>query len=254
MLGSPRLLLDAVRHPLQASPAVALSGLLPRGKGTLQPVHDVVAAASLQGLPGRNWPVRPSLWVVATDYDTGSRVVFGRDPIGAALADAVVASCSIPAWYSPVEISGRYYIDGGTVSNASVDLLVPLVNEGAVREVFVLAPMASEETDRPRSPMARLERVVRRAITRGIQADVERLRAAGAEVVLHTPGPLDLEVMGANLMNPRMRTRVLETALLTTAARLRAMRIEHDIAGLDDEPDSGQFGGGVIETPSKEAG
>ena len=41
----------------------------------------------------------PELWVVAMDYDTGKRIVFGRP--GApkvALSDAVMASCAIPGW------------------------------------------------------------------------------------------------------------------------------------------------------------
>ena len=35
-------------------------------------------------------------------------------------------------------------------------------------EVYVLAPMASVEADRPRSPVARIERAIRRSITRRI--------------------------------------------------------------------------------------
>jgi NTE family protein len=227
--GSPRLLLGAVRHPGQSSPTVALSGLLPRGRGTLEPIHAVVAAAAVQGLPGRHWPVQPRVWIVGTDYDTGARVVFGRDDVPVALADAVSASCAIPAWYSPVEIAGRHYIDGGTASNASADLVVPLVESGEITEVFILAPMASVELDHPRSPMIRLERVVRKAITRGVLSDADRLRSAGARVVVLTPGPHDLEVIGANLMNPRRRTQVLETSLLTSAAELRQLRIREDV-------------------------
>ena len=241
--GSPRLLLGAVRHPLSASPTVALSGLLPRGRGTLLPIHDVVAAASVQGLPGRNWPEQPRVWIVATDYDSGARVVFGRDDIPVALADAVSASCAIPAWYSPVEILGRYYMDGGTASNASADIVLPLVKDGSITEVCILAPMASEDLDKPRSPMVRLERVVRKAITKGVLTDAARLRAAGARVVVLTPGPHDLDVMGSNLMNPRMRTQVLETSLLTSAGALRALRIQDDVAGVPDDDSAGAAGG-----------
>jgi NTE family protein len=234
--GSPRLLFGAVRHPFRASPKIALSGLLPRGRGTLAPIHEMVEAAAGQGLDGATWPRTPRLWVVATDYDSGDRTIFGRDDISVTLADAVTASCAIPAWYSPVDIGGRLYIDGGTASNASVDAVLPLVEEGSISIVFILAPMASVEVDHPRSPMVRLERVVRRSITRGIQADAQRLRDAGATVVLLTPGPHDLEVMGSNLMNPRARTRVLETSLLTSASALRDLRIRYDIAGIADDP------------------
>jgi NTE family protein len=211
--GSPLLLLDALRHPRKTRPIVALAGALPTGRGTLEPVRRLVA-----GLSDSNgqWPQRPRTWIVATDYRTGRRVVFGRDA-EAALSDAVVASCAIPAWYPPAVIDGRPYIDGGAVSNASADL----VADAGVDEAYVFAPMASIERDRPRSPVSRIERAIRRAITRGIVADIESVRAGGARVMLVTPGPEDLAVIGANLMNPRRRTQVLETAMRTAAVQVR---------------------------------
>ena len=73
------------------------------------------------------------------DYDTGRRVAFGREgaPV-AALDEAVTASCAIPGWYAPVLVDGRRYVDGGTLSTTSADLLA---REG-LDEVYVLAPMA----------------------------------------------------------------------------------------------------------------
>ena len=50
--GSPRLLLDAMRHPMSTSPVVALSGLLPRGRGTLEPIRAVIEAAVSAGKAG----------------------------------------------------------------------------------------------------------------------------------------------------------------------------------------------------------
>jgi NTE family protein len=175
-------------------------------------VAEVVAGSGLSG-----WPRQPQTWIAATDYRSGHRVLFGRDRF-AALTDAVVASCAIPAWYPPAVIDGRPYIDGGAVSNASADVVAGV----DVDEVYVLAPMASVDVDRPRWPASRIERTIRRAITRGIVADVASLQAAGMRVVLVTPGPEDLAVIGANLMNPRRRTSVLETAMRTSAVRLRA--------------------------------
>ena len=211
--GSPLLLLDALRHPRKTRAIVALAGALPAGRGTLEPVRRLIAGLSESS---GDWPQRPRAWIVATDYRTGRRVVFGRDT-EVALADAVVASCAIPAWYPPVVIDGRSYIDGGAVSNASADL----VADAGVDEVYVFAPMASVDRDRPRSPVSRIERAIRQAITRGIVADIESVRATGARVMLVTPGPEDLAVIGANLMNPRRRTQVLETAMRTAAVQLR---------------------------------
>jgi NTE family protein len=222
-LGSPRLLLGSVRHPRRSSAAVALSSMLPTGRGTLQAVRDMVTATAESAGVAGGWPSEPRLWIVATDYLSGTREVFGRDPAVSSaghvfLADAVVASCAIPAWYPPVTIHGRPYIDGGTRSNTSLDLLL----DEPADEVFVLAPMASVETDHPRSPVARVERAVRRGITRGLLSDAERLRARGTRVIVITPGPEDLAVMGPNLMNPRRRTEVLQLAMRTSAPQIRA--------------------------------
>jgi hypothetical protein len=44
-------------------------------------------------------------WITAVNYDSGHRVAFGRPGAPpATLADAVVASCSIPCWYRPAVI------------------------------------------------------------------------------------------------------------------------------------------------------
>ncbi|MEO6504083.1 MAG: patatin-like phospholipase family protein [Jatrophihabitantaceae bacterium] len=214
--GSPRLVLDGIRRPASVSPVLALSGLLPRGRGSVQPIYRMLDSVVTETVGAGNWPQRT--WIVATDYTTGRRTVFGHDdePV-AGLADAVCASCAIPAWYTPVQIDSRAYIDGGAVSNASVDLLA----DQDLDEVYVLAPMAAVEPDSPRSPVARLERRVRRSITRGIAHDIAVLREAGAQVTLLTPGPEDLAVMGTNLMNPRRRTAVLHTSMRTSASALR---------------------------------
>src|SRR5256885_648381 len=69
-------------------------------------------------------PAPPSLWAVACDYSRGGRGASGReDAPGAELADAGAASCAIPGFYKPVEISGRRYVDGGLWSTSNLDIL-----------------------------------------------------------------------------------------------------------------------------------
>lgn len=218
--GSPRLVWGGIRNPTAVSPVAALSGLLPAGRGSLEPIQQMISAMATVAEWGADWPASPT-WIVTTDYASGRRVVFGRaDAPQAPLATAVGASCAIPAWYAPVQIAGRRYIDGGTTSNASVDLIDPPHYD----EVYVLAPMAALEPDSPRAPIARVERRVRRTITRGIMRDVARLRSHGVRVTVLTPGAEDLTVMGANLMNPRRRVAVLHTAMRTAAAEIRRQR------------------------------
>jgi NTE family protein len=54
---------------------------------------------------------------VATELETGRRVVFGRGNVG----QAVRASSSIPGVFEPVEIGGHKYVDGGVVCPVPVD-------------------------------------------------------------------------------------------------------------------------------------
>lgn len=216
-IGSPRLLLEAARHPRRVPPMAAFTAALPRGRGTLLPLHRMVKVVS-EPLPDGGWPDAPSTWIVAMDYAAGTRTVFGRDGAPpATLADAVTASCAIPGWYAPVEIDGRPYVDGGTLSPTSLDLLVG----AGLDEVYVLAPMASFAYDRPRAALARAERRWRRLVSRRVLADAEVLRASGTAVTLLGPGPEDLQAIGANLMDPRRRQAVLMTALRTSAEALR---------------------------------
>ena len=215
--GSTRLLMRSVRHPLSVTPLAALSSLLPTGRGSLGGVRQLVDAVTTQD----DWSPHPQLWVVAMDYDTGRRVVFGRsgEP-EAALPDAVLASCSIPAWYAPVKIDGRRYIDGGTCSATSVDLLAGL----GLDEVHVLAPMASFDYDEPASVASKVERGFRRTVTRRMVREAGKVRAAGTQVTMIGPGRQDLEVIGANMMDPGRRVTVLKTSLRTSVDALQRAR------------------------------
>jgi NTE family protein len=251
-VGSPRLMLATLLTPHRVQPWVGASAWLPPGRARHTGVHAMVHALHSQahqrgtssGLPSSGLPspglpssgllspgppdwVERRTWIVAVDYDTGRRVIFGRDGAPRArLADAVVASCSIPGWYEPAVISGRRYVDGGVRSPTSLGVLA----RAGVDEVYVLAPMASVVTGRPRRPYERLERQLRRLITLALLREAQALRADGISVTVLTPGPEDLAVMGVNLMDPRRRELVLETSLRTSAALVRPAADEPQVA------------------------
>lgn len=220
-MGSPRLLASAVARPHRINPVIAASGLLPAGRGRMASLSRMVTALQDRlGVTRDGWVPGAPLWVVAVDYDSGRRVVFGRPGAPrSAVGEAVLASCAIPGWFAPQVIDGRRYVDGGVASSTSLGLLA---RPGApeLDEVYVLAPMASAVPDRPCDPLARMERRLRRLLTRWLAAEVRAVRATGTRVTVVMPGPEDLAAMGGNLMDPRRRTRVLETALQTSAAAL----------------------------------
>jgi NTE family protein len=225
--GSPRLMLTTLRAPRTVHPGVGASAWLPRGRGRHEALHAMVAALdTFAGRPdgvsvAADWSpgswADGRTWIVAVDFDTGHRVMFGR--AGAprvSLPDAVVASCSIPGWYEPAVIDGRRYVDGGVRSSTSLRSLA----QAGLDEVYVLAPMASLVPGRPSRAAERLERRVRRLITRSLLREAAALRACGTRVTLLTPGPEDLAAMGANVMDPRRRQPVLDVSLRTSAATL----------------------------------
>ena len=211
-LGSSRLLLRTLTGRHQVSVLGLLAVLAPLGRGSLANLREVIAAVAPE-----EWPERPQTWVVAMDYDSGRRVPFGRagsPPL--ALAEAVAASCSIPGWFAPIAAGGRRYVDGGSVSTTSLDLLATV----GMDEVYVLAPMASFGYDAPVTRAARAERWLRRLWTRSLMREAEAVRRAGTSVRILAPGPEDLAAMGGNLMDASRRLAVLETSLLTTSAAL----------------------------------
>ena len=155
---APRLAWDGIRHPGRVSPIVAISGLLPPGRASLQPVHELLAAVARDAGVADSWPDAPAtvgrrgrLPLRTAHRVRARRPGSGRataDPASSArrpLADAVQASCSIPGWYPPTVIDGVPYVDGGAVSNASADVLLGT----AVEEVYLFAPMGALEPDRP---------------------------------------------------------------------------------------------------------
>ena len=133
------------------------------------------------------------------DYDTGRRVAFGRDGAPeASLAEAVMASCSIPGWYARSSIGGRRYVDGGTLLATSRR---PAGGRGPRRGLRARADGVLRLRPAPSRP-ARVERAFRRTVTRRMLGEAAKVRRAGTAVTMLGPGREDLEAIGANLMDP----------------------------------------------------
>lgn len=213
-VGSPAMVRRNVRRLRRMPPTAVLSALMPVGRGSLDGIGDLVDAVTG---PDAGWSPHPGVRIVAMDYETGRRVAFGRpgEP-RASLPQAVMASCAIPGWFAPVHIGGHRYVDGGTCSATSVDLLGGL----GLDEVYVVAPMVSFELDHPRALLPRLERRWRRRCTRRCLHESAKLRAAGADVTILGPGPEDLAAIGGNVMDVARRFAVLETSMRTSGAAL----------------------------------
>jgi NTE family protein len=217
--GSLPLAAAGLLTPHRVPPWVAASAWLPTGRGQHAALRSLIGALQQRHQQHANW-VADRTWIAAVDYDTGQRVLFGQDSAPrAGLPEAVVASCSIPGWYEPTVIGGRRYVDGGVRSATSLSVL----HGTDADDIYVLAPMASTETDLPLQPHLRMERRLRQVLTHAVVRQARALAAEGRRVTLLTPGPRDLAAMGINLMDPRRREAVLELSLRTSADALRAL-------------------------------
>ena len=145
------------------------------------------------------WPDRATV-IVAFDIASNSRVAFGtQDAPDVSLKDAVAASSAVPVIFSPYEIDGRYYVDGGVASGTHADLV--LGNPEPLDLVLVLAPMAAEEA---REGARFYEGVFDRVGRTALADEVVAIEAAWpeADILVLRPSPMVLEVMRPNPMDP----------------------------------------------------
>lgn len=222
--GSWRLAAASLARPYRYSPMAVLSGWLPRGLVSTEPLKETIRRACAD-----DWAPHPNYWAMAVDYTTGRRVSLGRrGSPPAKLPDAVAASCAIPGFYRAVEIDGRPYVDGGVYSTSNLDVL----RAEPVDLVIALNPMSSLHVGAPKNLAERFALRMRQAAGRRLGHEAKRLRGAGIEVILIQPTVHDLDAMGSNLMSSRRRHQVIETAVRTVSEHLRDSPVGERLAQL----------------------
>lgn len=178
------------------------------------------------------------LFLVATDIDTGESVPFGApgwDEVP--ISRAVQASAALPGLFPPVEIRGRYYVDGALTKtlHASVAL-----REGAKLLVCVnpLVPfdarLAARRKHRKEISVVRgglasvMSQTFRTLIRSRMQAGMERYRREypDADIVLFEPDRDDVEMFFTNAFSYSDRRRLCEHAYQRTREDLRRRRAE----------------------------
>jgi NTE family protein len=163
------------------------------------------------------WPRQPTA-IVAYDVRRSTRVPFGTEmapTVG--IADAVAASSAIPLVFTPYEIEGDLYVDGGVVSGTHADLV--LGNPHPLDFVLVLAPMAATEQRR----RARLhESMFDRVGLKALHAEIEVIKSTwpDCEVLVLSPSP---SVQNAMRPNPMNSSRAVATFMRTLVAMKRTL-------------------------------
>jgi NTE family protein len=142
------------------------------------------------------------LRVATVDRSNGKRVMFGSPRAPAAtVAEAVLASCSVPWLFPPVEIDGREYVDGGVWSMSNLDA----APAGRGSEVLALLPTFGRGG---RGPAALLRAAGQAA---GL-AELQVLRSRGARTRIVSPDAACFEAMGPSLMDGERREVTIAAA------------------------------------------
>ncbi len=186
--------------------------------------------------------LRHKLFVVATDLDTGTAVEFGTpDTLHVPISRAVQASAALPGLFAPVEIDGRYFVDGALrkTLHASVALdqgvqlllcLNPLVP-------FDATPQAPSKTQSQAHEFA-LDRLVdgglpvvlsqtfRSLIHSRLDTGLARYKSAypHADIVMFQPNRTDADMFFTNIFSYSGRRALCEHAYQRTRESLLARR------------------------------
>jgi NTE family protein len=171
--------------PAGAAARAAALAAVPRGKRRLPGLGRLVdeSGASFDG----------RLRIAAVDRRNGKRVMFGAPGAPTtSVAQAVLASCSIPWVFAPVKIEGREYVDGGVWSPTNLDATP--ARRGT--QVLCLNPTAAQRGLSSVSNAA--------ALTESLA-----LRARGASVRTIRPDRGAAEAMGQNLMDRKRAPEAL---------------------------------------------
>jgi NTE family protein len=204
---STALIGRALRRPWAFRPEVAAMTLLPRGQ-----VDISDRAHALHDLIGDEWP--EGLWICAARRRDGGRVVFGREGSPPApLAAAVLASCAIPGYFTPITIGKIEYFDGGVHSATNADVL----RNEHLDTVVVLSSMSAA-----RGGAIGVDGFLRWSFHLRLEREIERLEAQGSTVIRLEPGPESRHAMGLWAMAEHRGPRVVEVAYEETRKRLLA--------------------------------
>jgi NTE family protein len=210
---------DLLLRPWGVRLGTLAAAMLPAGKVSTEPI-----AAQVRAVFGDAWPERPT-WICSVRLDDGRLVAFGKpDAPPATMAEAVSASCAIPAYFQPVVIGGRRHVDGGShpVTNADLlaglglDLVVISCPMGGTRDAFAMG------WDLP----------VRGAVRARLAAEVAAVRGAGTAVLTLQPTRTVRAAMGSNPMDAERGPSVTEAAWRATRERLAATDVRDRLAWL----------------------
>jgi predicted acylesterase/phospholipase RssA len=195
--------------------------------------------------PGRSNDFRRlahTLFLVATDLDTGESVAFGSAGLDdVPISRAVQASAALPGLFPPVEIKGRYFVDGALRKTLHASIAL----DQGVDLMLCLNPLVPYDASphhRTRDREHHLDKLVegglpvvlaqtfRSIIHSRLGAGMERYKTAypDIDIVLFEPNRADADMFFTNLFSYSSRRRLCEHAYQKTREELWKRR--HELA------------------------
>lgn len=178
------------------------------------------------------------LYVVAVELDTGETIRFGdAKHSDVPISRAVQASAALPGLYPPVEINGRYYVDGALrrTLHASVamedgaDLVIglnPLVpfDKSLAALNGKRVPGSLIEGGLPTVLSQTFRTILKSRMQVGL--DKYQKQYENSDLALFEPNPDDAEMFFTNIFSYESRRRLTEHAYQSTREDLRRRRAE----------------------------
>lgn len=245
-------LLRVIRNPSRFSVSEVIGELgqaVPSGIFDNGTIHNFLEQAyQVTGHGNRFQDLEARLYVVAVDLDTGAAIRFGspgQDHVP--ISRAVQASAALPGLYPPVEIEGRYYVDGALRrtlhASAALDEGVDLLFG-----INPLVPFDASATPNQNQVPARklikgglpliLSQTFRALIQSRMKIGFQKYRSThpATDLLLMEPDRGDEEIFFTNIFSYSSRNALCEHAyqatrrdLLSRATELEPMLEKHGV-------------------------
>jgi predicted acylesterase/phospholipase RssA len=227
-----------IRHPGKSSISQLIGELgqaVPSGIFDNETIHNFLEQAfTVTGHSNRFEDLDAELYIVAVDLDTGAAVRFGSKAHGnVSIARAVQASAALPGLYPPVEIDGRFFVDGALrrTLHASVAL-----DEGVDLLLCINPLVPFDATESPAHPRVQTQKLINGGLplilSQTFRALIQSRMKAGfksyqrshtkADLILLEPDRGDGEIFFTNIFSYASRTALCEHAYQITRGDLLA--------------------------------
>lgn len=177
------------------------------------------------------------LFIPAFDLDTNQRVVFGKPPFQhIPFSKAVTASSTIPMFFAPTEIEGRFYVDGGLGEMAHLDItasagaqliilvnpMVPIRND--MDRVQIKTVFESKGRIRDKGLTYVFDQCLRNEIRQRVHVSLRHMAYLypGVDVLLIEPGQDDPSMFLFNPMDFEARKQIVQVGYEVTQKILKA--------------------------------